>query len=85
MAQQIFYSAGTGAMGWLFWVDGNAVNNLYVVLLMVCVVWAGAFTRAAHRTIMTVGTTTASIVFMARFAIAPGMVAHVVTFLAPSV
>jgi two-component system cell cycle sensor histidine kinase PleC len=83
VAQQVFYSAGTGAMGWLFWVDGNAVNNLYVVLLMVCVVWAGAFTRAAHRMIMTVGTTTASIVFMARFAISPGMVAHVVTFLAP--
>ena len=83
VAQQLFYSAGCGAVGWLFWVDGNAVNNLYVVLLMVCVVWAGAFTRAAHRMIMTVGTATASIVFMARFAIAPGMVAHVVTFLAP--
>jgi two-component system cell cycle sensor histidine kinase PleC len=83
VAQQIFYSAGTGAMGWLFWADGNYVNNLYVVLLMVCVVWAGAFTRAAHRMIMTVGTATASIVFMARFAIAPGIVAHVMTFLAP--
>jgi two-component system cell cycle sensor histidine kinase PleC len=83
VAQQIFYSAGTGTLGWLFWCDGNYVNNLYVVLLMVCVVWAGAFTRAAHRTIMTVGTATASIVFMARFAIAPGTVAHVMTFLAP--
>jgi two-component system, cell cycle sensor histidine kinase PleC len=82
-AQQIFYSAGCGMMGWLFWVDGNYVNNLYVVLLMVCVVWAGAFTRAAHRTIMTVGTVTASIVFVTRFAIAPGIVAHAMTFLAP--
>jgi two-component system cell cycle sensor histidine kinase PleC len=83
VAQQIFYSAGCGAMGWLFWYDGNYVNNLYVVLLMVCVVWAGAFTRAAHRTIMTVGAATANIVFVARFAIAPGTVAHVLIFLAP--
>ena len=83
VAQQIFYSAGCGAMAWLFWVDGNYVNNLYVVLLMVCVVWAGAFTRAGHRQIMTVGTVTASVVFTARFAIAPGSVAHVMTFLAP--
>jgi len=83
LAQQIFYSAGCGAIGWFFWCDGNAVNNIYVALLMVCVVWAGAFTRAAHRQIMTVGTATVSIVFMARFAIAPGTVAHVCTFLAP--
>ena len=32
---------------------------------------------------VTVGTATVSIVFMARFAIAPGMIAHVMTFLAP--
>lgn len=83
VAQQIFYSAGTGAIGWLFWCDGNSVNNIYVALLMICVIWAGAFTRAAHKLILTVGTATASIVFMARFAIAPGMVAHAATFLTP--
>ncbi|HVU21547.1 MAG TPA: HAMP domain-containing sensor histidine kinase [Rhizomicrobium sp.] len=83
LLQQVIYSAGCGTIAWFFWCDGNPVNNMYVVLLMVCVVWAGAFTRAAHRQIMTVGTATASIVFMARFAIAPGTLAHVMTALAP--
>src|ERR1700749_4008763 len=83
LIQQFFYSPGCGTIGWFFWCDGNSVNNMYVVLLMVCVVWAGAFTRAAHREIMTVGTATASIVFLARFAIAPGTLAHVMTFLGP--
>jgi two-component system cell cycle sensor histidine kinase PleC len=81
--QQIVYSAGCGTLGWFFWCDGNAVNNVYVALLMVCVIWAGAFTRAAHRQIMTVGTATVVVVFSARYAIAPGIVAHVATFLAP--
>jgi two-component system cell cycle sensor histidine kinase PleC len=81
--QQVFYSAGCGAIGWFYWCDGNAVNNIYVNLLMVCVLWAGAFTRAAHRKIMTVGTVTACIVFIARFAISPGTVAHVAMYLAP--
>ena len=83
LAQQIFYSAGCGAMGWFYWCDGNAVNNMYVGMLMICVVWAGAFTRAAHRQIMTVGTATVTLVFMARFAIAPGPIAHVAAFMAP--
>jgi two-component system cell cycle sensor histidine kinase PleC len=84
IAQQIVYSAGCGLVGWFFWIDGNNVNNMYVVLLMVCIVWAGAFTRAAHRIILTVGTATASLVFVARFAIAPGSIAHIMTFLAPA-
>jgi len=83
LLQQLVYSIGCGTLAWFFWCDGNPVNNMYVVLLMVCVIWAGAFTRAAHRKIMTVGTATASIVFMARFAIAPGTLAHVMTVLAP--
>jgi two-component system cell cycle sensor histidine kinase PleC len=83
LIQQVIYSAGCGTLGWFYWCDGNAVNNIYVTLLMVCVLWAGAFTRAAHRQIMTVGTVTASAVFIARFAIAPGTVAHVSAFLIP--
>ncbi len=83
MIQQVIYSAGCGAIAWFFWCDNNPVNNMYVVLLMVCIVWAGAFTRAAHRNILTVGTVTASLVFLARFAIAPGTLAHVMTILAP--
>jgi two-component system cell cycle sensor histidine kinase PleC len=83
IAHQILYSAGTGAMGWCFWTDGNAVNNMYVVLLMVCVLWAGAFTRAAHRPIFVISTFSAALVFTARFAIAPGDVAWVMTLLTP--
>ena len=83
LVQQFIYSAGCGTIAWFFWCDGQAVNNIYVVLLMVCVLWAGAFTRAAHREIMTIGTATACLVFLGRFAIAPGTVAHVMTFLGP--
>jgi two-component system cell cycle sensor histidine kinase PleC len=84
IAHQIIYSAGTGAMAWCFWVDGNDVNNIYVVLLMVCVLWAGAFTRAAHRLIFTVSTLSAAIVFTTRFAMAPGTTAHIMTFMGPA-
>ncbi len=84
IAHQILYSAGTGAMAWCFWVDGNAVNNMYVILLMVCILWAGAFTRAAHRLIFTISTLTAAIVFTARFAIAPGEAAHIMTLFSPA-
>jgi two-component system cell cycle sensor histidine kinase PleC len=84
IAYQILYSAGCGAIAWGFWVDGNAVNNMYIILLMVCVVWQGAFTRAAHRPILIVGTLAAGIVFTARFAIAPGTAAHIMTLFTPA-
>ncbi|HWA89957.1 MAG TPA: ATP-binding protein [Rhizomicrobium sp.] len=84
VAHQILYSAGTGAMAWCFWVDGNDVNNMYVILLMVGVLWSGAFTRAAHRLIFTVSTFSAALVFTTRFAIAPGGAAHIMTILTPA-
>ena len=81
---QMLYSAGCGAIAWCFWVDGNSVNNMYVCLLMVCVVWQGAFRCAAHRPILVVGTLSAGIVFTSRFAFSPGTTAHVMTLLAPA-
>jgi two-component system cell cycle sensor histidine kinase PleC len=83
VAYQALYSAGCGAMSWCFWVDNNAVNNMYVVLLMICLVWAGAFTRAAHKLIFLVGAFTTCAVFTARFAIAPGTAAHIMTAFSP--
>jgi two-component system cell cycle sensor histidine kinase PleC len=84
IAYQMLYSAGCGAMAWCFWVDGNAVNNMYVSILMVCVVWQTAFRCAAHRRILVVGTLSAGVVFTARFAFSPGTTAHVMTLLAPA-
>ncbi len=84
VAYQMLYSAGCGAMAWCFWVDGNAVNNMYVSILMVCVVWQTAFRCAAHRRILVVGTLSAGVVFTARFAISPGATAHIMTLLAPA-
>ena len=79
----VVYSIGSGAVGWLFWSDGNAVNNIYIGILMVCVVWAGAFTRSAHRMIFMVGTLTTSAVFWLRFATASGHAALVMTAIIP--
>jgi len=84
VAYQMLYSAGCGAMAWCFWVDGNAVNNMYVLILMICVVWQIAFRCAAQRRILVVGTLSAGVVFTARFAISPGTTAHVMTLLAPA-
>ena len=84
IAYQMLYSAGCGAIAWCFWVDGNAVNNMYVSILMVCVVWQTAFRCAAHRRILVVGTLSAGVVFTARFAFSPGTTAHVMTLLAPA-
>ncbi len=79
----VVYSVGTGAVGWLWWSSGNAVNNVYIAILMVCVVWAGAFTRSAHRLIFTVGTLTTTAVFWLRFLTAPGDTALVMSVVAP--
>ena len=83
MAFQVFYSAGCGAVGWLCWSDGNPVNNMYVALLMVCVIWAGAFTRAAHRKIFIVGTVTAALGYWSRFALGSGATALSLTLIGP--
>jgi two-component system, cell cycle sensor histidine kinase PleC len=79
----VTYSIGSGSVGWLFWVPNNAVNNIYVATLMICVVWAGAFTRSAHRAIFVVGTLTTAAVFWLRFVTAPGGTALVMTFITP--
>jgi two-component system cell cycle sensor histidine kinase PleC len=83
MAFQIFYSAGCGAVGWLCWSDGNPVNNMYVALMMVCVIWAGAFTRAAHRWIFIAGTITTALGYWSRFTIAPGSTAFALMLIGP--
>ncbi len=79
----IVYSIGSGSIGWLFWVSNNAVNNIYAVTMMISLVWAGAITRSAHRTIFMVGTVITTATFWLRYVTAPGETALAMVLITP--
>jgi two-component system cell cycle sensor histidine kinase PleC len=80
---QVFYAASWGTVCCLFWINGNAVNNVFVSLIMVSVVWAGTFTRSAHKAVFLADTLTLSCMFLLRCLTAPGTVAHVLGGILP--
>ena len=80
---QVVYALCWGVVCWIFWRDGNAVNNMFVALVLVSVVWSGTFARAAHVTVFLVGTLIFAVICTARFATASGPVAHVLTWVVP--
>ena len=83
MTMQILSSIGWSAVDWLFWQNGNPVNNIFVVLVMVSTVWSATFTRAPDRGIFLAGTLTVASLHMLLFALSKGTVAHVFVAITP--
>ncbi len=72
-----------GAVAWLFWREGNAANNAFVMLIMAMALWAMALTRCAVRTIFFTGITTLTAPLAVRFASSSGTAAHIFLGLLP--
>jgi two-component system cell cycle sensor histidine kinase PleC len=52
---QTLISLGWGVMVWLFWVPDNGVNHVTVVMSLVALLWAYAFSRAMHAGVFLAG------------------------------
>jgi two-component system cell cycle sensor histidine kinase PleC len=83
MAIQILSSMCWSAVDWLFWQNGNPVNNIFVTLVMVSTVWSATFTRAPDRAIFIAGTLTVVVLHVLLFVLSKGTVAHVFAVIIP--
>ncbi len=66
-----------GAVAWLFWREGNAANNAFVMLIMAMALWAMALTRCAVRTVFLTGIAALTAPLALRFASSSGTAAHI--------
>ncbi|MDE2264360.1 MAG: HAMP domain-containing histidine kinase [Alphaproteobacteria bacterium] len=80
---QAVVAVAWSVVGWLFWRDGNAANNIFVGMVMICVTWSGAFARAAYRKVFLTGIVIVMALFAALFATGSGITAHILLVLTP--
>jgi len=66
-----------GAVAWLLWVEGNAANNVFVVIIMSMALWAMALTRCSVRTVFLTGVAALALPLVVRLATSHGVAAHV--------
>jgi hypothetical protein len=74
-----------GATIWLLWVNGNAVNNVFVILPFVGVLWSYATSRSMHIGIYLASVLPIVVLGSLRAATGSGAVAHGLTFALPLV
>jgi two-component system cell cycle sensor histidine kinase PleC len=72
-----------GVVAWALWIDGNAANNCFVIIVMVMSLWATALTRCAVRTVFFTGLGAVALPLILRFITSSGIVAHVFLGLFP--
>ena len=80
---QCALSAAWGATAWLYWQDGNAVNNVYVTMILAGVVWALMNTRLMHTAIFAAAIVPMVLIFCLRIYTAHGMVPDVLAVIMP--
>lgn len=80
---QAVLSAAWGLTGWLYWQDGNNVNNIFVTMIMCGVVWAVMNTRLIHARVFAAGVLPLVTVFGIRIYTASGMVPAVLAVFLP--
>jgi two-component system cell cycle sensor histidine kinase PleC len=71
-AFQGLVSVGWGLFAWLMWVNGNPVNHVVIVVMLVAIAWCYAFTRAMHLGVLLAATTPTTLLAIARFLYHPG-------------
>jgi two-component system cell cycle sensor histidine kinase PleC len=80
---QCTFSVIWGLVGWLFWQQGNGINNIYITMIMVGVVWAVMNTRLSHSGVFAAGVIPLVLVFGLRVLTAPGSVAALLSAFFP--
>ncbi len=58
-----------GLFVWLLWEAGNPINHVLVVMSVVAVLWASAFSRAMHKTVYYAGIAPTVVLVFARLAV----------------
>ena len=72
-----------GIVGWLYWQDGNGINNIYTTMIMVGVVWAVMNTRLVHSAIFAAALLPMLTIFWVRVSTAPGSVPTLLSIFLP--
>ena len=83
IALQFAGSVIWGTVLWLFNDPGQAVNNIYVAMIFVTVIWAIVFTRVSHTGVFAAGFVPLTLSYAALLFNAPGEVASVFSKLLP--
>jgi two-component system cell cycle sensor histidine kinase PleC len=58
-----------GLFVWLLWEPGNSINHVLVVMSVVAVLWASAFSRAMHKTVYYAGVAPTAVLALSRLAL----------------
>jgi two-component system cell cycle sensor histidine kinase PleC len=78
---QMLIGTTWGLMGWLLWVPGNPVNNIFVMLAVIAILWAYAFSRAMHSAVYFAGVTPTVVLTLLAIAYSGGPVALPLAFI----
>lgn len=83
VALQVTIGTCWGAVAWALWVEGNAANNGFVLIVMAMALWAMVLTRCAVRTVFLSGVISLMLPLALRFALSDNIAAHVFLGLCP--
>ncbi len=78
---QALIGASWGLFAWLLWVNGNHVNQVLVVVVIVAVLWVYAFSRGMHLAVLFAVMTPTALLAIARFLHHPGEIAWPLTLI----
>ena len=82
-AFQLYIGLTWGATIWLFWQNGNAANNVYVLMPFVGILWAYGLSRAMHFGVYLAAVLPIVVIGSLRAFTAPGVTAHALGYMLP--
>ena len=82
-AFQAYIGLTWGATIWLFWLDGNAANNVFVMMPFVGLLWAYGLSRAMHLGVYLAAVLPIVVLGVLRAFTATGATAHALGFVLP--
>ncbi|NIJ46766.1 sensor histidine kinase [Rhizomicrobium electricum] len=83
VALQVMIGLAWGGVVWAVWIEGNAANNCFAVIIAVMALWAMALTRCAVRSVFFAGLASLAVPLCARFMTSSGVTAYVFLALLP--
>ena len=80
---QVWVSTSWGAGVLVCWDEGNAVNNTFLALLVIAMIWALAITRSIHPALLAAGIAPLALMFWVRAIVGTGEAAQVFMVFTP--
>jgi two-component system cell cycle sensor histidine kinase PleC len=81
IAFQALVGTSWGLFAWLLWANGNPVNHVLIVVVVVAVLWVYAFSRGTHLGVLLASTTPIAGFAIARFLYHPDEIAVALTLI----